>query len=364
MADPLDTVLCARLGCAVPIVQSPMGWVAEPALVAASCEAGAFGFIGGAVKSPDQLRAAIEAVCERTDQPFGVNFQFFQPESAEIAKIVLAHSSQVRAVSFGRGVDAAWVRRFKEAGLVTMPTVGALKHAIKMAEIGVDMIVVQGGEGGGHTGDTPTTVLLPQVLDAVDIPVVAAGGFADGRGLAAALAWGAVGVAMGTRFLLTAESPVPDTAKSRYLAAAARDILVTRKIDGLPQRVVRNRMVDSIESTTGLAAWPRAIAAGFAMKRRTGASWRELAASLRAMRSHGGFSLRQALMAASAPSLIRRGVVEGEPDEGVLATGMVAARIDDIPTCADLVARIAADARERLADFAHPAKPKEMQACL
>ena len=114
------------------------------------------------------------------------------------------------------------IRRFRDAGILCVPTVGAVKHAQKMAQLGCDMVTVQGGEGGGHTGSVATTVLLPQVLDAVQVPVIAAGGFADGRGLAAALAYGAAGIAMGTRFLLTRESPVPQTTKHRYLKAANR----------------------------------------------------------------------------------------------------------------------------------------------
>ena len=238
MADPLHTVLCERLGCRYPVIQTAMGWVATPALVAASTEAGAFGFLAGAVMRPDELAAAIHALKAATDRPFGVNFHMFQPGATEIVEIIIGE--KVRAVSFGRGPDAALIRRLKDAGIVCIPTVGALKHAVKMAELGCDMVVVQGGEGGGHTGAVATSVLLPQVLDAVSIPVVAAGGFADGRGLAAALAYGACGVAMGTRFLLTRESPVPEAVKARYLDARPERIVVSTKIDGIPQRMVPN----------------------------------------------------------------------------------------------------------------------------
>ena len=126
------------------------------------------------------------------------------------------------------------VAMLKEAGLVVMPTVGARRHAEKVAEWGVDAVLCQGGEGGGHTGSVPTSLLLPQVLDAVDIPVIAAGGFHDGRGLAAALAWGADGIAMGTRFLLTADSKVPDEIKQAYLATPVTGTVVSTAIDGAP----------------------------------------------------------------------------------------------------------------------------------
>jgi NAD(P)H-dependent flavin oxidoreductase YrpB (nitropropane dioxygenase family) len=347
MADPLHTVLCDRLGCRYPVIQTAMGWVATPALVAASCEAGAFGFLAGAVMTPAELKAAIGQVKAATARPFGVNFHMFQPGADEIVDLIIAE--QIRAVSFGRGPDAAMIARFRNAGVICMPTVGALKHAVKMAELGCDMVTVQGGEGGGHTGPVATTILLPQVLDAVAIPVVAAGGFADGRGLAAALAYGAVGIAMGTRFLLTKESPVPDAVKTRYLEAAPDRIQVSTKVDGIPQRMIRNRLLDQIERAGPIGRWLRAFSAGLAMRRATGASFAQLWKAARGVAAEGSLSLPQAMMAASAPVLIQKAVVGGDPDGGLMASGQVAGRIIDLPSCRELVERIAAEARDRLA---------------
>ncbi|KQV54720.1 nitronate monooxygenase family protein [Caulobacter sp. Root342] len=344
--DPLRTVLTERLGCEYPIIQTAMGWVAEPVLVAASCEAGAFGFLGAAVMTPAEAADKIAKVRALTTKPFGVNFHMFQPGASEIVDTIIANRDQVRAVSFGRGPDAKMIGRFKTAGILCVPTVGALKHARKMAELGVDMVTVQGGEGGGHTGSTPTTVLLPQVLDAVDVPVIACGGFSNGRGLAAALAFGAVGMAMGTRFLLTAESPVPEATKARYLTAGTDDIVLTTKLDGLPQRMVRTPLLDRIERAGPLAMWLRAAQAGMAMKQRTGATWGQMLSAAGELSKQQG--LAPALMAAAAPHLIQRAVVEGRPDEGVMASGVVGGAITDIPTCRDLVERIAREARQRL----------------
>jgi NAD(P)H-dependent flavin oxidoreductase YrpB (nitropropane dioxygenase family) len=346
MADPLKTVLCERLGSKYPVVQTAMGWIATPDLVVASCNAGAFGFLAGAVMQPGELRTAVQAIKSRTDRPFGVNFHMFQPGAAEIVDILVAE--RVRAVSFGRGPDAAMIKRFRDAGIICMPTVGAVKHAQKMAALGCDIVTVQGGEGGGHTGAVATTVLLPQVLDAVKIPVVAAGGFADGRGLAAALAYGAAGIAMGTRFLLTQESPVPQVTKDRYLKAGTDDITVTTKVDGIPQRMIRNRLLGAIEAAGGMGMWLRAVQSGLALKRESGASFSELLRAAQAMRSHGGLTLAQAMMAASAPMLIQRAVVGGDPENGLMATGLVGGRISDLPSCAELVTRIMGDARARL----------------
>jgi len=352
MTDPLATPLTRLLGCRLPVIQTAMGWVAEPALVAATVEAGGFGFLGAAVMTPAEAAAKIADVRKRTARPFGVNFHMFQPGAVELVDMVLANRDQVRAVSFGRGPDAKMIARFRDAGILCIPTVGAVKHARKMRELGVDMLVVQGGEGGGHTGAVASTVLLPQVLDAVDIPVVAAGGFADGRGLAAVLAYGAAGIAMGTRFLMTRESPLPDAVKARYVAAGTDGIEVSSDIDGLPQRMIRNAALDRFSRSGGLASWGSAIAAGLEMKRQTGASWADMLRAARGMRSHGGLSLSQAMRAAAAPYLIQRAVVRGDAEGGLMATGQVAGRLDDLPTVADLLAAIERDARARIAAFA------------
>ncbi len=349
MHSALRTVMTERLGCRVPVIQTAMGWVAEPSLVIASSNAGAFGFLGAAVMTPDEARAKIRAVRAGTDRPFGVNFHSFQPGADAIVELILENREQVRAVSFGRGPNAKMIGRFKDAGILCVPTVGAVKHAQKMVELGVDMVTVQGGEGGGHTGSVPTTVLLPQVLDAVDVPVIAAGGFGDGRGLAAALAYGAVGIAMGTRFLLTEESPVPAATKAAYLAASTDAILVTTKLDGIPQRMVRTPLMDRIEKSGPLAMWLRAFEAGLEMKRQTRASWMDFFRTARDMTAHGAMPLKQAMMAATMPMLIQKAVVHGDTENGVMATGVVGGRISEIPSCQQLVGRIMAEAEERLA---------------
>ncbi len=348
-SDPLHTLLCERLGCRVPIIQTAMGWIAEPALVVASCEAGAFGFLGAAVMTPAEVARKIAVVRQATARPFGVNFHMFQPGAEQIVELIIANRAQIRAVSFGRGPDKKMIGSFRDAGILCIPTVGAVKHARKMMELGVDMITVQGGEGGGHTGSVATTVLLPQVLDAVQLPVVAAGGFSDGRGLAAALAYGAVGIAMGTRFLLTRESPVPAATKSAYLRASTDDIIVSAKADGLPQRLIRNPLLARIERAGVLGMWWRAWQSGMQMKRQNGASFGELLAAARGMRSHGGLTLAQAMTAASVPMLIQRAVVDGKPEDGLMATGQAGGAISDLPSCAELIARITRDARVRLA---------------
>jgi NAD(P)H-dependent flavin oxidoreductase YrpB (nitropropane dioxygenase family) len=349
LADVLDTALTRRLGCRLPVIQTAMGWIATPALVAATSNGGAFGFLAGAVMKPAELGEAIARLKDMTPHNFGVNFHSFQPGAAEIVDIIIANADRVRAVSFGRGPDAKMIGRFRDAGILCIPTVGAVKHAEKMVQLGCEMVTVQGGEGGGHTGAVPTTVLLPQVLDAVGIPVVAAGGFGDGRGLAAALAYGACGIAMGTRFLMTAESPVPPAPKAAYVRAGTGDIAVSTKVDGIPQRMILNPLLKRIEASGRIAMWKRAAEAGLEMKRQTGMSWGEVLAAARGMTSHGEMPLAQAMMAAAAPMMIQRAVVAGDAENGLMATGVVAGRLADLPPSADLLRSIEIDARDRLA---------------
>lgn len=346
MSEPLRTSLCQRLGCRYPIIQTAMGWVARPELVAAACNAGAFGFLAAAVMSPEEVGPAIDKVRSLTDQPFGVNFHMFQPGAARIVDILIAR--KVAAVSFGRGPDKGMIARFRDAGIACVPTVGAVRHAQKMVELGVDMLVVQGSEGGGHTGSVASTVLLPQVLDAVEVPVVAAGGFADGRGLAAALAYGAQGIAMGTRFLMTRDCPVPQVTKERYTRASTADILVTTRVDGMPQRMIRNEALARIEKAGHLRMLWLALASAWHMKRLSGASMGELVAAARAMVRGGEMRFSQAMMAAIAPLMFQRSMLAGEPQDGLLATGLVAGRLGDLPSCDELVACIMREARARL----------------
>src|SRR6185369_8616474 len=169
-----------------------------------------------------------------------------------------------------------------------------------------------------------TTILLPQVLDAVKVPVVAAGGFADGRGLAAALAYGAQGIAMGTRFLMTRDCVVPQATKDKYVAASTDDIFVTTKLDGIPQRLIRNAFLDRLEKAGRLGMLSMAVVNAWRLKQLTGASIGDMLKSAQAMKHGSDLTIGQAIMAGNAPVLIQRAVVQGKPDEGVMATGQVA----------------------------------------
>lgn len=350
MTQPaLATPLTALLGCSAPVVQTAMGWVAEPPLVAATTKAGGFGFLAGASIPPGEVEAQIRQVEESCEGKFGVNFHMFQPNADEIIGAILDHSERIRAVSYGRGPDAATIARFKDAGILCMPTVGAVKHAVKAVEIGADIITVQGGEGGGHTGSVPTSLLLPQVLDSVDVPVVAAGGFHDGRGLAAALAWGASGIAMGTRFLLTTDSPVARDTLEVYLRTGDPSVIkVTKAVDGLPQRFIENAELRRLEGMSTPARLAAGIRHGLTYGRQNNMSLKDMLAFLWRATREDDSTFAATVLAPNLPTLVQRGLVEGNSDRGLLPSGQVAALIDELQSCETLIAGIVEDARARI----------------
>ncbi|MCA1726311.1 MAG: nitronate monooxygenase [Actinobacteria bacterium] len=348
----LRTPLTELLGVEHPIVQTGMGWVAGPSLVAATANAGAFGILGAATMDVEELRSAVKEVRAATDRPFGVNLRADQPDIAERAELLI--ESGVRVASFAMAPRADVIQRLRSGGVLVIPSIGAKRHAEKVADMGVDAVLVQGGEGGGHTGSVPTTLVLPQVVDAVDIPVIAAGGFFDGRGLVAALAYGAQGIAMGTRFLLTSDCPVPESVKAFYLARSVTDTVVTTRVDGVPHRVLRTQFVDRLERGGGVGALVRAVRNALEFRRLSATSLVAMLNEGRAMRRTHELSWGQVIMAANTPMLLRAAMVDGRTDLGVMASGQVVGLIEDLPTCDRLIARIVAQAEEVLGGLQAP----------
>ena len=344
-----ETRLTTLLGCRYPIVQTAMGWVADPNLVAGSCNAGAFGFLAGATIPADEMERDILRVKALTDQPFGVNFHMYQPNALDIVDMVIRHG--VRAVSYSRSPGPELINKLKDAGVVCMPTVGLPKHAIKAVELGADAVTVQGGEGGGHTGPIPTTLLIPQVVDAVGgkVPVVAAGGFKDGRGLVAALSWGADGIAMGTRFLMTDESPVPRETLQRYVDCKnPGNIIVSKAMDGIPQRMIMNELLTELEKASTMRKLIIAMRNGLAFRKHTGATFFSLLQSAIAMGKDDDMTAAQAIMSANAPMIIQKAMVDGQPAFGVLPSGQVAGVINELLSCEQLINSIVIEAEQRL----------------
>jgi len=326
-----------------------MGWVAGPRLVSATSNAGGLGILASATMDLAQLTAAITEVKRRTEAPFGVNLRADAPDADD--RIALLIREQVKVASFALAPKQVLIKRLQDAGVKVIPSIGARRHAEKVAAWGVDAVLVQGGEGGGHTGSVPTTLLLPQVVDAVgpSVPVAAAGGFFDGRGLVAALAYGAAGIAMGTRFLLTSDSTVPDAVKQVYLGMGVADTVVTTKVDGVPHRVLRTAMVDGLERSGRATGLLRAARNALAFQKLTGTPWTRMAREGVAMKRSHELEWAQVLMAANTPMLLKAAMVDGRPDLGVMSSGQVVGIIDDLPTCAELIDRIMVEAEAALA---------------
>ena len=338
----LTTPVCELFGVRYPIVQTGMGWVSNPELTAATTNAGGLGILASATLTLAETDRAIARVRELTSGSFGVNMRGDAPDLRERAKLLVKHG--VRVASFALAPKPDTIQELKESGLLVMPSIGALRHAEKVAAWGVDAVIVQGSEGGGHTGSVPTSVLLPQVTAAVDLPVLGAGGFHDGRGLVAALAYGAAGIAMGTRFLLTSDSPVPRSVKDEYLKRGVADTVVTSVLDGVPQRVLRTELVDQLVAGGAPSRFTRSVRHAVAFKSLSGASWRDIIREGLAMKRSHDLSWSQLIMAANTPMMLRASMVDGRVDLGTLASGQVTGVIEDLPTCAELVERIVRDA--------------------
>ncbi|CRK57769.1 2-nitropropane dioxygenase [Alloactinosynnema sp. L-07] len=342
----LRTPFTELVGVRHPIVQTGMGWVSGPRLVSATANAGGLGILGSATMTLEELDRAIAEVRSRTDQPFGVNLRADTVDAPERVGLLIRHG--VRVASFALAPKPDLIARLKDNGIVVMPSVGAARHAEKVAAWGADAVMVQGGEGGGHTGSVPTSLVLPTVLDAVEIPVVAAGGYFDGRGLASALSFGAAGIGMGTRFLLTKDSAVPESVKEFYLAHGLDGTVVTDKVDGMPHRMLRTPFVEQIESASTARRLAPTVRRTLEFKRTSGLTWRTLARDGLAMRRNQGRTLAQTALAANTPTLLKAGLVDGDTSAGVLAAGQVVGLLHDLPTCAELIDRIVAEAAECL----------------
>jgi len=302
----LHTQLCELFGVEYPIVQTGMGWVAGANLASATSNAGGLGILASATMTYDELAKAIHEVRSRTDRPFGVNLRSDQPDVDD--RIALLVREGVTVASFAQAPGERLVKMLKDEGVVVMPTVGARRHAEKVAEWGVDAVIAQGAEGGGHTGAVPTTLLLSQVCDAVDIPVLGAGGFHDGRGLVAALAPGAEGINMGTRFMCTKESPIHQLVKERIVANDERETELIFRTMRNTSRVARN-----------------AISTKVVAMEKEGAKFEDV----------------RELVAGARGKMV---YATGDADEGIWSAGQVQGLIHDIPTCAELISRIMRDA--------------------
>ena len=284
-----------------PIIQGGMSWVSYPPLVAAVSNAGGLGVLGAMAMSPEELRENIRIIRQLTDKPFGVNFLPENPQLEQLLDVII--EERVPVASYGKGNPKRIIERTKPQGIINMPTMGAVKHAVRAAQDGADAVIVQGTEGGGHTGFVSTMVLIPLVVDRIQIPVVAAGGIGDARGFVAALALGAEGISMGTRFIVTKECPVALSVKQWLIASREEDTVITDNLTGVRARVISNKFAKSMVD----------------MAERKASPWEML------LFSGGRF---------------KKAFVEGDLEWGSFGCGQVCGLIDDIPTCQELIERI------------------------
>ncbi|GAB6180587.1 enoyl-[acyl-carrier-protein] reductase FabK [Desulfotomaculum defluvii] len=303
----ISTRLCNLLGIKYPILQGGMAWVSTAELAAAVSEAGGLGIIGSGHAPTEWLEEQIQKAKSLTNKPFGVNIMLMSPFTDQNMQLII--KERVPVVTTGAGNPGKYVPALKEIGTKVIPVVASVALAQRMARAGVDALIAEGGESGGHIGELHTMPLVPQVVDAVDIPVIAAGGFFDGRGLVAALALGAQGIQMGTRFMCASECTIHNNVKEIIIKAKDRETVVTGRTTGHPVRVVRNKLTRHFEE-----------------RERQGASLEEL-------EKLGVGRLRMAM-------------VDGDIQQGSVMAGQISAMVKKIEPAADIIQDIVGGAEQ------------------
>ncbi len=307
----MKTRITELLGCEYPIIQGGMAWVAEHTLASAVSNAGGIGLIAGGSAPIDYLRDQIRKCKEKTDKPFGVNIMLMSPNADDLAQLCIDEC--VRVVTTGAGNPGKYIAAWKEAGIRVIPVVPSVALAKRMERAGADAVVAEGTESGGHIGENTTMCLVPQVVDALEIPVIAAGGIADGRGMAAAFMLGAEGVQIGTRFLASEECQIHPTFKELVIKAKDTDSVVTGRYTGHPCRNIKTK-------------FSKKLANG----ERDG-------------------SLSPEEFEQITLGSLRKAVVDGNVDEGSFLCGAIAGMVNEIKPCKDIVEEIMAGAEKLLA---------------
>lgn len=307
----MKTKITELLNIKYPIIQGGMAWVAEHNLAGAVSKAGGLGIIAGANAPADVIRNEIRMAREITDNPIGVNVMLISPYADEVAKVVV--EEKISVVTTGAGSPEKYINMWKDAGIKIIPVVASVALAKRMERCGASAVIAEGCESGGHIGKETTMSLVPQVVDAVDIPVIAAGGIADGRGVAAAFMLGAQAVQMGTRFLVADESIVHDNYKNKVIKAKDIDTEVTGMSHGHPVRQLRNKMTRE-----------------YSKLERDGASFDEL--------EH------------LTLGALRKSVIDGDVDDGTMMAGQIAGLVSKKQSCEEIINEIMNETKELLGD--------------
>lgn len=308
----MNQPLLDQLGIEYPIIQGAMSWVATPSLAAAVSNAGGLGMLGSGHEPGEVVRKTIHETKKMTDKPFGVNILLLSPYVDEVVDVICEEN--IKVITTGAGSPGKYMNRFKEAGITVIPVVASVALARRMENEGADAVICEGMEAGGHIGKLTTMTLVPQVVDALNIPVIAAGGIADGRGMAAALMLGASAVQLGTRFVVAHESIAHDTFKKRIIKARDIDTVVTGMVTGHPVRVLRNKLTKEylkVEKEISSDADP-------------------------------DFSRLEAL----AKGALRKAVVEGDKNEGSFMAGQIAGLVSKEQSCEEIIQELMSEYNE------------------
>lgn len=308
-----ENAVCKLLGIKYPVIQGGMAWIADAELASAVSNAGGLGIIAAMNSNGEQLKEQIKLAKEKTDKPFGVNLMLMSPFIEEAVRVVC--EERIPVVTTGAGNPAKYMEMLKASGVKVIPVVASVALAVMVERMGASAVVAEGCESGGHVGETTTMALVPQVVDAVNIPVIAAGGIADGRGMAAAFMLGATGVQMGTRFLTAKECTVHENYKQKVLSAKDRDTIVTGKRLGHPVRALKNRMTRQFQEKENDPATT---------------------------------TLELEAMGAGA---LRRAAKEGDVRFGSCMCGQIAGLVNAEGTCREIVEEICSDAQQLWSDY-------------
>jgi len=347
----MKTRMTELFGIKHPIMLAGMNWLTTPKLVAAVSNAGGLGILSAQQYDPDALRAALKEIRELTDKPFGVNLTLGLG-SVPVAQVII--EEQVPAVNYALGRPpeiTALIGAVHGYGGKVIGTVAMSRHAVRSEQLGSDMLNVTGYEAAAHSGNVGALVLVPSVTGAVQIPVVGAGGYADGRGLAAALAMGAEGIVMGTRLAATKEAEVADSLREVWVKSGEEDTVIDPAFDGINCRVLKNKASDDMLKKRSLPIID-AMSAGLYMKRTLKQSWGETFRTANTLRKApigiGGAQrgLGSAMRFAVGGRLFAKATVDGDIEDGLLMMGQTVGRIHDIPTVVEVIERTVAEAEE------------------
>jgi enoyl-[acyl-carrier protein] reductase II len=340
----MKTRITELLGIKHPIVLAGMSYVSTPNLVAAVSNAGGFGIIAASAYNPEELRAAIREIKSLTSKPFGVNVSLIIAGTIDRIKVVL--EEKVPVVNYALGRAPELIKAVHDYGGKVIATIAVERHALRAEQDGVDALSVTGYEAGAHGGNITSLVMIPRISELSKLPLIAAGGFCDGKGLAAALVLGADAISMGTRFAVTKESPVHDYYKQAIIKAGIEDTIYSDRFDGMPGRALKTKATeDWVKRRLPLV---QAIRDSFVFKRELKLSNWEFIQGVLRMKKAEGASLGNLARIPVGMSTLRRAIDKGDED-GIMMAGQDIGRIADIPTCAELIERIVAEAEGVLA---------------